>query len=170
MKSSKILLNLCSFFCFVYFAFYIFTLVFIPLGIYCFLAGKTFNYKSEHLDETIVISNQRFKMYVIIASILCFPFGLLSIIPYLQLTSNNIIVRSVNDDSTRNSGTMSSGSDSNDYGLRIAKEENVTEAKEDESYADKMEKFKKLESFRNSGFITDEELEQAREQIFGKKE
>ena len=168
MKSSKILLNLCSFFCFVFFAFYIFTLVFIPLGIYCFLAGKAFAYKAEHLEDTLIISNQKFKMYVIIASVLCFPFGLLSIIPYIKLASNNIVVTTVKDKNDTNNSA--SEVPSNEYGLKLAKEENVTESKEEESYEEKVEKFKKLESFRNNGFITDEELEQAREQIFGKKE
>ena len=92
MKSSKVLLNITSFFCFIYFAIYIFTLVFIPIGIYCFIAGKTFSYKAEHLDETMRISNQQFKNLVIFVSIFCFPFGLLSIIPYLKLTSNNVVI------------------------------------------------------------------------------
>ena len=92
MKKSKLLLNLTSFFCFIYFALYIFTLVFIPIGIYCYIAGKNFSYKAEHLDDTMKLSNINFKRYVIFVSIFCFPFGLLVIIPYRYLTSNNIVI------------------------------------------------------------------------------
>jgi hypothetical protein len=166
MKKSKILLNLTSFFCFIYFAFYIFTLVFIPIGIYCFLAGKNFSYKAEHLDDTMKLSNLHFKRYVIFVCIFCFPFGFLAIIPYKYLTSNNIVISNLKYVNVEDIKPV---------------EENVTESQENSSMAEenqqpveteqeKIEKFKKLQSFKEKGFITEEELEQAREQIFGKKE
>ena len=165
MKSSKILLNLTSFFCFVYFAIYIFTLVFIPIGIYCFIAGKTFSYKAEHLDETIAISNTQFKNYVIFVSIFCFPFGLLAILPYRYLTSNNIVVSNV-----EMGGLKYSEVSEEERKETQAQAEVINEEKPEETMEEKMEKFKKLERFKANGFITEEELEQAREQIFGKKD
>ena len=165
MKSSKILLNLTSFFCFVYFAIYIFTLVFIPIGIYCFIAGRTFSYKAEHLDETIVISNKQFKNYVIFVSIFCFPFGLLAILPYRYLTSNNIVVSNV-----EMGGLKYSEVSEEERKETQAQAEVINEEKPEETMEEKMEKFKKLERFKANGFITEEELEQAREQIFGKKD
>ena len=163
MKSSKFLLNLTSFFCFIYFAIYIFTLVFIPIGVYCFIAGKRFSYKAEHLDNDMFLSHQHFKNYVIFASIACFPFGLLAIIPYTLIVGNRIKI-------------------TNEPGLKLQIEESVvkqtesveektTEAvvqKDDElSLEEKQAKFKKLQNFRDKGIITEEELEQAREQLFG---
>ena len=65
MKATKVLLNITSFFCFIYFALYIFTLVFIPIGIYCFLAGKRFAYKADHLGDNYKLTNINFKKYVI---------------------------------------------------------------------------------------------------------
>ena len=169
MKSSKILLNLTSFFCFVYFALYIITLVFIPIGIYCFLAGKTFSYKAEHLDETMRVSNKHFKNYVIFVSIFCFPFGLFAIIPYIKLTSNNVIISDIESSGLKYSRCDEEKTESTDSVETTQSDETIEEKKE-ETMEEKMEKFKKLERFKESGFITEEELEQAREQIFGKKE
>lgn len=160
MKSTKILLNLTSFFCFVYFAIYTFSLVFIPIGIYCFIAGKNFSYKAEHLDDTYKMSKSTFKYYVIFVSIFCFPFGLLSIIPYRQLTSNNIVVTDLKYVNTENETDLQKDNQ------EIKQEnENVVETEQE-----KIEKFQKLQSFKEKGYITEEELEQAREQIFGKKD
>ena len=163
MKKSKILLNITSFFCFIYFAIYIFTLVFIPIGIYCFIAGKNFSYKAEHLDDEMKFSNLNFKRYTIFVSIFCFPFGLLAIIPYRYLTSNNIVVSSVKTDLRYvNTENVEVKDDNTSSDGEIVQEEKV------ETQEEKMEKFRKLQSFKEKGFITDEELEQAREQIFGK--
>ena len=163
MKTSKVFLNISSVVCFLYGAIYIFSLVFIPIGIYCFIAGKTFSYKAEHLDETVVISNTQFKNYVIFVSIFCFPFGLLVILPYRYLTSNNIVVSNVEMGGLKYSEVS-------EEERKETQTEVISEEKPEETMEEKMEKFKKLERFRANGFITEEELEQAREQIFGKKD
>ena len=61
MKTTKILLNIMSVVCFIYGAFYLFSLVFIPVAVYCFLAGKRFSYKAEHLYDTFTVTNQTLK-------------------------------------------------------------------------------------------------------------
>ncbi len=168
MKVSKILLNIASVVCFIYGALYVFSLVFIPVGIYCFLAGKRFSYKAERLDDVYFMSKKEFKAYTIFTSIACFPLGLLVIIPYLKLTGNNVKITDT-------------------QGIHI-QEENVSETKDEEvkeneveieakpvevqkdedlSEVEKQVKFKKLQNFRDKGIITDEELEQARKQLFG---
>ena len=166
MNYSKILLNITSVFCFIFFALYTFSLVFIPIGIYCFLAGKKFAYKAEHLEETLRFSNREFKYYVIFVSIFCFPFGLLSILPYKKLASNNVTVTSVEE--TPVGYTVETVATD-----EPAKEEKPIETVAEtnvETEAEKMEKYKKLQNFKEKGLITEEELEQAREQLFGKKE
>ena len=167
MKISKVLLNIESVVCFIFGALYSFSLVFIPVGVYCFIAGRRFSYKAEHLDNDMFLSNKHFKYYVVFASIACFPFGLLAIIPYVLIVGNRIKI-------------------TNKYDLHVQKEENsvsenkevengekTTEAviqKDDElSLEEKQAKFQKLQNFRDKGIITEEELEQAREQLFGKK-
>ena len=174
MKSSKVLLNIMSVVCFVYGALYTFSLVFIPVGIYCFIAGRRFSYKAEHLDNTMFLSNEDFKKYVIFSSIACFPLGLLSIIPYVLIVGNKIKI-------TNSAGlhVQSHKEESNDVKVETVeteKEESAEEPrqvevqKDDElSEEEKQAKFAKLQSFRDKGIITEEELELAREQLFGKK-
>ena len=171
MKTSKVLLNLSAFFCFIYFALYIFTLVFIPIGIYCFLAGKRFNYKAEHLGDTTKISNKEFKFYVIFVSVFCFPFGLLSIIPYVMLVSNRVKVSDLNYVDTRDIPVEELKTETNNENISKEQEtSNSSQNVQEETEEEKLEKFKKLENFKEKGLITADELEQAREQLFGKKD
>lgn len=169
MKISKVILNIESVVCFIFGALYSFSLVFIPVGVYCFIAGRRFSYKAEHLDNDMFLSNKHFKYYVVFVSIACFPLGLLSIIPYVLVVGNRIKI-------------------TNDAGLKLQKdaeteiktvetiegeEKQTQEAviqKDDElSDEEKQAKFEKLQNFRDKGIITEEELEQAREQLFGNK-
>lgn len=170
MKVSKIILNIMSVVCFVYGAFYSFSLVFIPLGVYCFIAGRRFSYKAEHIDNTIFLSNKDFKAYVIFASIACFPFGLLSIIPYVMIVGNKIKVSetkvsnvSISDESEESDNVKTSENQEEPRKVEIQKDNELSEE-------EKQAKFEKLQSFRDKGIITEEELELAREQLFGKKE
>ncbi|MBR7172282.1 MAG: hypothetical protein IKD36_00585 [Clostridia bacterium] len=175
MKVSKVLLNIMSVVCFVYGALYTFSLVFIPVGIYCFIAGRRFSYKAEHLDNTIFMSNEDFKKYVIFSSIACFPLGLLSIIPYVLIAGNKIKI-------TNPAGLhVQSHDEKFDSEVKIESVEEKSEEKSDEpnkveaqkddelSEEEKQAKFEKLKNFREKGIITEEELELAREQLFGKK-
>ncbi len=172
MKSSKVLLNISAFFCYIYFALYIFTLVFIPIGVYCFLAGKCFAAKADNLEDIFKIKNETFRNYAIFASIFCFPFGLLSLIPYFILTSNHVKIS--NSDSAKidkidNEDKTFAKEENPDEQQTKDAEFEKTQTESSESEADKLEKLKKLENFRDKGLITDDELEQAREQMFGKK-
>lgn len=169
MKASKFLLNLSAVICFIYGTLYIFSLVFIPIGIYCFISAKRFVFKAEHLYDTYSITNKTLKNYVIFASIACFPLGLISIIPYLLCVSNNVKVSALEkeQESPENSIKI------NDIIEKEEKEEREIEEvvpHTEESEAEKIEKFNKLKSFHEKGIITDDELEMAREQLFGKKE
>ena len=168
-------------FCFLYGAVYIFSLVFIPFGIYCFLAAKRFVYKADHINDFYSLDKKVFRNYVIYASIACFPFGMLSIISYVILTGNNVKVSTTNvsDDQTI-SEAKPEENNSNEIKVESVEEkpedkvepQEVTEAKatDPETEEEKQEKFKKLQTFKEKGLITDDELEMAREQLFGKKE
>ncbi|MBQ4541564.1 MAG: hypothetical protein IJA23_01790 [Clostridia bacterium] len=175
MKSSKILLNIMSVVCFLYGALYSFTLVFIPIGVYCFIAGRRFSFKAEHLDDKMFLSDNDFKNYVIFSSIVCFPLGLLSIIPYMILTSNNVKISTHETSSIKvETVEVEKENELKEETKTENKEEKpveeVTAQKEDEmTEEEKQAKFKKLQNFRDKGIITEEELELAREQLFGKK-
>lgn len=163
MKKNKVLLNIVSVFCFVYGALYIFSLVFIPIGIYCFSAGKKFNYKADHLLDNYAIDKKSMKFYTIFISIACFPFGLLSIIAYFGIYGNNVKVDGY--EYTRvtsveeKAETFKSEEDT-------VSEENASGVKETEE--EKLAKLEKLKNFRDKKIITEEEFEMAKEQMFGK--
>ena len=174
MKISKIMLNIESVVCFIFGALYVFSLVFIPVGVYCFLAGKRFSYKAEHLDDDMFLPNKEFKAYVIFASIACFPLGLLSIIPYIILTGNNVKISNTQglhlqkDDGNANVQEESEIKEV-DSGENQEPKQAIVQKDSELSDEEKVEKFKKLENFKEKGIITEEELELAREQLFGKK-
>ena len=159
MKSAKIILNIMSVVCFIYGAIYSFSLVLLPIGIYCFIAARRFSFRAENLFDVYVVPNKMLKRYVIFSCIVCLPFGLLSLVAYKLVASNNVTVDEVK----------------NDAGLHLSENEPETEAKPAEvqtemTEQEKKEKFEKLQNFRDKGIITDEELEMAREQLFGKKD
>ena len=177
MKLTKVLLNVSAFICFIFGAVYLFTLVFIPIGIYCFIAAKKFAYRADHMFETYAVSNQVLKNYTIFACIACFPLGLLAIVPYLMLTGNKVKI----------SGFNVVSSDEKD----VKKQENIAKIVEEsaseqpekfeqpepekveetaiESEEEKLEKLKKLENFKEKGIITEQEFEMAKEQLNLKK-
>ncbi len=171
MKASKILFNISAVICMIFGALYIFSLVFIPIGIYCFIAAKRFVYKADHIMDTFAISNKTLKNYVIFASIACFPLGLVSIIPYLLVVGNNVSVSEVEQYKNDNNVTIS---DADTYSEDVENSENneieSVEAHIELTEAEKQEKFEKLKNFHEKGIITDDELEMARQQLFGNSE
>ena len=169
MKASKVILNILSVICFIYGALYLFTLVFIPVAIYCFLAGRRFSYKADNPDDTNNVSNNSFKGYVIFVSIFCLPFGLLSIIPYIYLTGHNVKITEVKDENEgqgeNNTVTWiqgQSGAEENKgEALKVEADVPVTES-------EKQAKYEKLKNFHEKGIINDEEFEMAEQELFGK--
>jgi len=171
MKASRILFNISAVICMIFGALYIFSLVFIPIGIYCFIAAKRFVYKADHLMDTFAISNNTLKNYVIFVSIVCFPLGLISVIPYFLSVSNNVRVsepeQTENDSNVTISNVETYTEEVKDF------ENNQVEAVEahiELTEAEKQEKLEKLKNFHQKGIITDDELEMARQQLFGNSE
>lgn len=190
MKISKVILNIMSIVCFIYGALYTFSLVFIPVGVYCFIAGRRFSYKAENLYNSMTLSDKDFKSYVIFSCIACFPLGLLAIIPYMILTSNNVTVSDTNGLHLQKEENAESDNQNNkdvkvetvsETDLKTEKSEDsktenaeskAVEAQKDNELSDveKQEKYEKLKKFKEKGIITEEELNQAYEQLFGKKQ
>ena len=130
----------------------------LSLQIYCFISARRFSYRADNLVDVYVVPNKVLKIYVIFTIFACFPFGFLALIAYNLVASNNIVVEEVK----------------NDAGLHLGENEpeekptNV-DAQTELSEKEKKEKFAKLQNFRDKGIITEEELEMAREQLFGKE-
>jgi len=165
MKTNKVLLNIVSVFCFLFGACYIFSLVFIPLGIYCFSAGKLFSSKADHLLDDFVADKKLMRNYTIFVSIVCFPFGLLSVIAYLGIYGNNVKVQ------TAESVKIEPVEEVVEETVEVKTEEVPEEKKEEmteETEAEKLEKLEKLRKFKEKNIISEEEFEMAKEQMFGK--
>jgi len=169
MKFNKFILNLTSVFCFIYGALYCFTLVFIPVGIYCFIAGKLFSYKADHLLDNVTLNKKNMLGYTIFVSIACFPFGLLIIIAYFKLYGNNVKVENFEYqkvESESNPGELKKD-ETEDANKESEKVDNVTP---EETEEEKLEKLEKLKKFREKNIISEEEFEMAKQQMFDKKD
>ena len=171
MKSTKVLLNVMSVVGFIYGALYCFSMVFIPVGIYCFIAARRFSYKAEHLFDDYAVTNKTIKNFTIFVCIACFPFGLLAIIPCYNLLTKNIKIKGFNYTDTRDVAPET------EVKIETIVEENQDKKEEmkeepqvEETEEEKKEKFEKLKNFNKKGIITDDELEMARKQLFGDKE
>ena len=169
MKCAKVFLNISAVVAFIYGALYIFSLVFIPIGIYCFIAGKRFSYRAEHMFDMYSVDNNVLKNYTIFVCFACFPLGLLALIPYYLIVSNRVKISGFKVSSDDNNITVETVNE--EPSEKSKTEEVVEEVKQtEETEEEKLEKFKKLQNFKEKGIITEEELEMAREQLFGKKE
>ena len=169
MKSSKVILNLTSVFCFIYGALYCFSLVFIPIGIYCFVAGKLFSYKADHLLDNVTLNKKMMKAYTFFVSIFCFPFGLLVIIPYFKLYGNNVKVENFEYQKVDDEPIQNKSTEVETKKLDEENEQESTNTATEETEAEKMEKLEKLKKFREKNIISEEEFEMAKEQMFNKK-
>lgn len=173
MKKNKVLLNIVSVFCFIYGALYTFSLVFIPVGIYCFIAGKKFSYKADHLLDNYSVDKKVMKAYTIFASIACFPFGLLSIIAYFSVYGNNITIENTEtkpEADFKNVETDETETKKAEEDLTEAKAESKEKMSGNEGFdevAEKINKLEKLKNFRDKNIITEEEFEMAKNQLFG---
>lgn len=170
MKKNKVLLNILSVICFIYGALYVFSLVFIPIGIYCFSAGKKFSYKADHLLDNFSVDKKIMKGYTILVSIACFPFGLLSIITYLGIYGNNVKIETTdfikaNSEDIKSEQSKNTESEKSKVDSQNENDKSQTE----ETESEKLEKLEKLRNFRDKNIITEEEYEMARDQILGKK-
>lgn len=170
MKKNKVLLNILSVICFIYGALYVFSLVFIPVGIYCFSAGKKFSYKAEHLLDNFSVDKKIMKGYSIFVSIACFPFGLLSIIAYLGVYGNNVKIETTefikaNSEDVKSEQTENIKTDD----IAVDSQDKNDNSQSEETESEKLEKLEKLRNFRDKNIITEEEYEMARDQILGKK-
>ena len=166
MKLNKVLLNISAVLCFIFGAFYIFSLVFIPVGIYCFTAGKRFSYKADHLLDNYAVDKKVLKGYSIFVSIVCFPFGFIALIAYLRIYSNNVKI-----ESTERLNVKVSDDESVVQDNEVEVEEQPVQAlNKEESEEEKFEKLEKLRKFKEKGIITEEEFNMAKEQMFGNDE
>lgn len=171
MKKTRIVLDILSVISFVFGALYCFTLVFIPVGVYCFSAGKLFSSKADHLLDNYSTDKKTMVRYFIFVAIVCFPLGLLSILAHAFLYGNNVKVDNFNyvKITTVEPEEKEESKDNSDEKQEEPAAEEPVKEEQTETEEEKLEKLAKLENFKEKGIITEEEFEMAREQMFGKK-
>ena len=169
MKKTKITLNILAVISFIFGALYCFSLVFIPVGVYCFAAGKLFSYKADHMMDSYSADKKTLTRYFIFVAIACFPLGLLSCLAHMFLYGNNVKVQEFNYVKITDVAPEEKQEES-----KVEETETKEEVKEEpiqeETEEEKLEKLKKLENFKEKGIISEEEFEMAKQQMFGKKD
>ena len=169
MKVTRVFLNIMSVVCFVYGALYCFSLVFIPVGVYCFIAGRKFSYKAEHMFDAYTIDNKTIKNYTIFVCIACFPFGLLALIPCYMLLSGKATTSEFKATRVTDVESEETTKDSNNEEPNTVVQVEA-QTMQEVSEEEKQEKFNKLKNFKEKGIITEDEFEMARKQLFGDDE
>ena len=144
---------------------YCLSLIFIPIGIYCIIFGMRYFSVAKITDSEFATA----KMYLfgptIGLSIFAFPIGLVSLIPYFMAGNNNVKVN--------NTATSADFREEPAEGETVRVEvDTVTipkeQSKTSELSSEDLEKLEKLANFKNQGLLTEEEYEQAKNQIINK--
>ena len=125
---------------------YSFTLILLPIGIYCFICAMRNNHYAKLSEAQLASIKEQVKGWTIFSSIACFPIGLISIIPFCLIGSNGIKITSV--------------------------ENSPVNQTEDEvlSISEIDEKIAKLTHFRKEGIISEEEYQKAIDELKNMKD
>ena len=128
-----------------------FTLILIPLAVYCFIGARKYMMFAEMSDAQICAFKQSLTNWAIFFSIVGFPIGLISIIPALIVNNNNVTVTDVKEQE-----------------IKTAQEQVQEEVKKENSEENKsndLETLEKLKHLLDEGLITEEEYERAKKDI-----
>ena len=127
---------------------YSFTLILLPLGIYCFICAKRNTEFAKLSDAQLPALKEQVKNWAIFSSIVNFPIGLISIIPLFQIGDNGIKITHVEEDKN---------------------ESNKQPQDEEMETSEIDEKIQKLTDFKNEGIISEEEYNKAVEELKSRK-
>lgn len=132
---------------------YCFTLILIPVAVYCFIGARRYIEWSELTESQLASKKSSLKNWAIFFSIVGFPIGLFSLVPAC-LVQNNVVVTSVGEPNGENPET--------------AEVKHEEQNKETESVEDASKTIEKLENLKNEGLITEEEYQRAKDEVLRK--
>lgn len=133
---------------------YCFTLILIPVAVYCFIGAKRYMDWAQLTDSQLAQYKPNLTNWAIFFSIVGFPIGLLSIVPAC-LVSNDVTITNVSEPGKAG---------------ETSEEPKVEEKKEEDKSLSKMETIEKLDSLKKEGLITEEEYERAKKEVLEKKD
>ena len=142
-------------------ALYCMSLLFIPIAIYCFIYGNRYIQAAKLTNSELAMAKPALTIPTIVISIFAVPIGLISLVPYFMAGANNVKVGS-----QPNTPPMGETVKADVDMVTIPSEEN-NENKNLTS--EELEKLEKLASFRSQGLLTEEEYNDAKNQIINKK-
>ena len=131
-----------------------FTLILIPVAVYCFIGARRYMIYSAMSDAQVYTFKQSLTGWAIFFSIVGFPIGLLSIIPALVVSSNNVTITDV-------------PNEVNETPQQVQEEVKEEPVKEDKS--NDLETLEKLKHLLDEGLITEEEYERAKKDVINKQ-
>lgn len=157
MKKTKIIFNILTVFAYFYALLFCATMVLIPLGIYGIIAAHRFSDFAEYTPFQLSQNKTRITNWIIFGCFGIFPFGLLGLLCLSDL-NNNIDVQSAEND--KNSETESQQNSTEHEKVEV-------EIHTPQSESEKAEKLAKLKRFKENGLITEEEYQQAKNDLYG---
>ena len=128
-----------------------FTLVLIPLAVYCFIGAKKYMMFSEMSDAMICSQKNALTNWAIFFSIVGFPIGLISIVPAVFVSQNNVVVSNVEEEKKTAPESQKS----------------EEEPKEEKNTTNDLETLEKLKHLLDEGLITQEEYNRAKADVLG---
>lgn len=133
---------------------YCFTLILIPVAVYCFIGARKYIEWAGLTDGQLSAYKSSLTNWAVFFSIVGFPIGLLSIVPAC-LTSNNVTITNVEEQKTEESKSETPKQESTE--------------KQKKSPEDKVSTIEKLENLKNEGLITEEEFQRAKKEVLEDK-
>lgn len=154
MKKCQTIFNILTVIAYFYGVLLCATMVLIPLGVYSIIAAHRYSDFAEYNQYQMSINKQRIKNWIIFGCVLYIPFGLIGLI-CLGYVDNNVVVENV----TTTESTVDS----------VVQDKPVVDVEihTPQSDNEKAEKLEKLKRFKGNGLITEEEYQQAKNDLYG---
>lgn len=154
MKKCQTIFNILTVIAYFYGVLLCATMVLIPLGVYSIIAAHRYSAFAEYNQYQMSINKQKIKNWIIFGCILYIPFGLIGLI-CLGFVDNNVTVDNL---------TVETPADNVDETNKPVVE---VEIHTPQSESEKAEKLEKLKRFKENGLITEEEYQQAKNDLYG---
>lgn len=136
---------------------YCFTIILIPVAIYCFIGAKRYMEWANLTDSQLLVEKQSLINWAIFFSIVGFPLGLISIVPACMISNNNIVVTDVKTEDAEK--TTASETETGNETKETVEEEELSD----------IETIEKLNNLKKEGLITEEEYSRAKDEVLNKK-
>lgn len=155
MKKCQTIFNILTVIAYFYGVLLCATMVLIPLGVYSIIAAHRYAEFVDYTQYQMSINKQKIKNWIIFGCILYIPFGLIGLMCLKYVDSNVVVENVVGRDITE--GDV----------LQQDKPTVDVEIHNPQSEDEKAEKLEKLKRFKENGLITEEEFQQAKNELYG---